>query len=438
MTGPSTTTKAPTKLFNRNYFLQWQGQSVSKIGSQVYTTAMILFIKDATGSATFVGLVAMLSALPAVFLGPVAGVLADRYSRRRIIILSDLLRGSFVLSLTLLLFFRPHDNNLIVPLLLVVATLSAIITSFFGPAISASTPDLVPHDKIPTANSLGQMATQVSVFIGQGLGAILYRTVGAPLLFLFNALSFYYASGSEVFVTIPQTFPERQKGWREEYGKFKLDLVEGLRYVWTVQGLRESVFAASVLGFFAAPVVILLPFFVEDFLKVKIDWYGFMVVSFTVGTMIGFLLAGLLRLEGRSRGRATLIFIMVQAAAYGLLGLTRAPYAALAVAALSGLAGGFVRVSMQAILQATIPSVIRGRVFGVLGTVEAALAPIAMGLAGIVADLLNKNIPLIYIGCGVIMFVLTVGLAFSRNFRAFLSQDITPAAPQPAPEAPAS
>jgi hypothetical protein len=72
-------------------------------------------------------------------------------------------------------------------------------------------------------------------------------------------------------------------------------------------------------------------------------------------------------------------------------------------------------------LQKTTPSTIRGRVFGLLGTLSSALAPVAMGLAGVVADLVNKNILLIYTSCGAILVIIDILLAMNKEYRNFLS-----------------
>ena len=79
-------------------------------------------------------------------------------------------------------------------------------------------------------------------------------------------------------------------------------------------------------------------------------------------------------------------------------------------------------VNITTIVQVATPGEIRGRVFGLLGSLSASLAPIAMGLSGIVADLVNQNIPLIYVSCGVIMTVLSLAVTASRHFRQFLAQ----------------
>jgi len=101
----------PTKLFNKNFVLLWQGQLVSLFGAHAYLIAMMFWIKHQTGSATLVGLVMMVSQIPGVVLGPISGVFVDRYSRWKIIVGSDLIRGLVTISLATLVFLRPDENN---------------------------------------------------------------------------------------------------------------------------------------------------------------------------------------------------------------------------------------------------------------------------------------------------------------------------------------
>jgi MFS family permease len=156
----------PTKLWNRNFFLLWQGQFVSQLGNQAFSIAMIFWIKHQTGSASLMGLLMMLIHLPVVILGPVAGTIADSYSRRTIIIACDVLAGIPVLILALLLFFAPHQTSLILVLMLIVGLLLGAVRTFFNPAITAAIPDIVPKEKIAAANSLNQSSVQISTIIG--------------------------------------------------------------------------------------------------------------------------------------------------------------------------------------------------------------------------------------------------------------------------------
>ncbi|MHB8085150.1 MAG: MFS transporter, partial [Dehalococcoidia bacterium] len=176
--------KRPTKLWNRDFLLLWQGQLISQVGQRAFGLAMLFYIKEATGSASLMGLMMMLSSLPGVLMGPLGGTFADNFSRKRILVYGDLINGLFVLSLAALLFYMPQIIGLDVIWLFIVAMVGAIIFAFFTPAVQASIPDLVPENKLDPANSLNQLALFVSLFIGQGLGGLLYSVTGAPMLFL--------------------------------------------------------------------------------------------------------------------------------------------------------------------------------------------------------------------------------------------------------------
>ncbi len=413
----------PTKLLNRNYLLLWLGQFVNRLGTQGFTVAMLFWIKHATDSATLMGLLQMLAWLPAVILGPIGGTLADRHSRRKIIIFSDILRGLAILSLASLTFLAPEATQTTIVWLFVVSILIALVTTFFDPAIAASIPDLVPAKRVAGANSLGQLSFQLSTFIGQGLGGTFFRLLGAPVLFLINGLTYLFAATSESFVVIPQVIPEKSSDWKEQFFEFGQDILEGLRYVWRKRGLRELVFVSAFLNFFTAPITFLLPFYVEDVLKVVIDWYGFLSAAYVVGTLMGFVLAGATQLSGQARSKLMVLFIVLESAGYGVLGLIKSPETAMMLAFAGGFTSGFVMVNITTILQITTPGAIRGRVLGLLGTIAGILSPFAVGLAGVVADLVNQNIPLIYVTCGVITMVLSILVSLSREFRNFLAYE---------------
>lgn len=416
----------PTKLFNRNYSLLFQGQLVSRLGSQVYAIAMVLWIKDATGSATLMGLLMMVSAIPGVLLSPMGGAIADRFSRRMILVISDLTRGLAMLIVAALIYTMADSVNLLLTTLFVVAIITGTVTAFFRPAISAAIPDLVPKDRVVTANSLGQLSLQLSVFFGQGLGGTLFRLLGAPFLFLINGVSFLYASLSESLIKMPEVAPKEELSLKEHWDAFVLDLKEGFRYAWNRPGLRELVFISAVINFFTIPAIVLLPFFVEDTLGVRVDWYGFILVSFGLGGLLGYLFAGVVRLPGRPRMYLMLAFMVGQSVLYGVLGFIPRPIFVVMLAIIAGFMGGYVTVNITTVLQLSTPSEIRGRVFGLLGMVAGGLTPIAMGLSGVVADALHQNIPLIYAVSGGIMVLLSILVALLPQTRELLAFEIKP------------
>jgi MFS family permease len=413
----------PNKLLNKNFFLLWQGQLVSQIGNQVHYIAMMFWIKHATGSASLMGLIMMFSMLPGVILGPIGGTIADMYSRKRIIVIGDFINGIIVLCLAAVLIFVPDNHSLIITLLFVVAVLSGIIGAFFRPAISASIPDLVPQDKIPAANSMNQSSFQISTFFGQGIGGVLYRLLGPATLFIVDGLTYLFSSLSESFIDIPQKTTKTGEGIKAKYNQFISDIKEGFAFVWKNKGMRALFFSAAFLNFFLSPIGVLLPFYVEDFLNVNSDWFGFILAAFGAGALIGYLIAGAIKISGHKRTFLTTSLLFLVGLAFGWLGMNRSPYIALVIEFITGMMIGVININIITIMQITTPSEIRGRVFGILGTISGGLYPLGAGLTGVIAELTGNNVPAIYMTCGVITAALTLIVSTSHNFREFLAYE---------------
>ena len=415
--------KKPVRLFNRNFFLLWQGQFVSQIGSQAYAIAMMLWVKHETGSASLMGLLMMVSMIPLVILGPFAGTFADHFSRRKIIIFCDVLSGIPVLTLAFLMFYLPSASKLLIVCLFLVNVTLSIIRSFFNPAISASIPDIVPREKVSAANSLNQSSVQISQFIGQGIGGYLFVMLGAPLLFLIDGISYLVSAFSESFIRIPQKILEKSGGRRDKFRQFKSDTMEGFRYVWGHTGIRALFFAAAFINFFAIPIFVLLPFYVEDHLNATPDWYGYILAAFGFGTLIGYGIAGGVKISSHIRSKAVISALVLMSFCLPILSILREPVLALVLMIIIGALSGFFHIHIYTLLQIAIPSEMRGRVFGLLITLTGGLTPISMGLSGVIADLVNQNIPLIYAVSGIITLSLTILTSFSRNFRSFLRSE---------------
>lgn len=423
----------PSRLFNRHFVLLWQGQFVSQLGSELHMIATMFWLKHATGSASLMGLIMMLAMLPAVLLGPIAGAAADRYARRTTIIVADFARGATVLSLAALMLLAPEATRLGVVWIVAIAVVNGTLAAFFRPAIAAAVPEIVPRERIAAANSLEQAAAQVAVFFGQGLGGVLFRLLGAPLLFFANGVSYLVSGLSACFIRIPQALPERTTTLRSTLASFRLEILEGLRFIRAQRGMLDVILAATLINFLLAPFGVLLPFYVEDFLGRTTDWFGFLLAAIGVGALLGYAVAGALRVTPRVRSWLIVIPLTLVGLSFAALGLTRTPWVALGIMLLTGIETGLINVYLVTILQVTTPAEIRGRVFGVLATLAAGLMPIGMGLAGVVADLAGRNVPLIFLVCGVAATALMGWLAMRRDFRAYLQREERQADPPPRP-----
>ena len=411
----------PTKFWNKNYFLLWQGQSVSRLGSQMYFMAMIIWITDQVGSASLLGLMGMIGAIPALLFTSIGGTFADRFSRKKIIILGDLLKGLAILSLAYLFYIKPDSTQLIIAWLLGVVAFSSVVQSFFSPAIAASVPELVPKDKLTKANTLGQASVQISQVVGWSLSSTLYVIIGIPLLTLLNGITFIFSAVSEMFIIIPQKLPEKTKEISNKASTFKSEFKEGLKYVWKDGGLKKLVFASVLISFFSTPIILLLPFYIKVVLHVSEAYLGLLFSINAIGTLAGSILASVIKAKPRGKTNMIILFMVFNALNPIILGFSTSLILGSLLLFLGGLWSGFIQIHIRTVLQLRTESRIRGRVFGFIGTLSGALTPLAMALSGVIADITGKNIPLIYGTSGIIMLVITVFVWFNQDIRKFLT-----------------
>jgi predicted MFS family arabinose efflux permease len=383
--------------------------------------AMLFWIKHATESPALMGVMTMTTGLAGLLFSPIGGAFADRYSRRFIIIICDLISGLAVFSLSFWMLLRPAAKGETLGWIFAVTIVLSVVKSFFTPAITASIADLVPEKKVESANSMLQASAQISFLLGKGIGGLLFQTLGAPLLLIIDGITYLFSAFNKCYIRIPQPLTEKSGDWRARATYLKQEIFEGLKYIKTNTGLAQLVLIDSLLNFFTAPIVGLFPFYVEDHLKLDPGWYGYLLACYGVGNLAGYLLVGTLRARGKVRAGLIFAFMVLLAALNGMLGFVSKSVTVIVVVMSIGAATGFINVNIMTILQITTPTEIRGRVFGLLQMISACLMPIGVGLAGAVASLLGNNIPLIYVFCGACMALVTLMASALSAIRRYLA-----------------
>ena len=238
-----------SKLWNRNFAILWQGQLISDFGNAAFAVALGFWVLERTsGNTALMGIVEAIFAIPGVILGPFAGAVADRLNRKWIIIAADFIRGILFTAMAAMLVFDVFPFWAIYPL----AILSGASGAFFSPAISSSIPEIVDHDDLSKANSARGLSTSLSNLLGNALGGWLFAALKAPLLILFNGVSFLYASTTQLFMKIPFVRRESQKQ------NILKDMIDGMKYTFGSKGIRTIIFTAMFINFFAVVGLTLL------------------------------------------------------------------------------------------------------------------------------------------------------------------------------------
>ncbi|MCI0450924.1 MAG: MFS transporter [Candidatus Latescibacteria bacterium] len=389
---------------------------VSQIGSQAFVVAAMFWIKHATESATLMGVVMMLGTLPFVLLGAIGGVVADRASRKRVLIACDLIAGGAVLLLSLAVATVPHATAFLIAVVCLVSAILGAVGAFFHPAIIAVTPSLVPPERLAAANSLREASGDTAALVGQAAGGVALRILGAPILFLIDGVSYLFAAASTSLARIPHHAGAGSGG---EHPSVRSALRQGFGFIGEQRGLTSLVIVATLANFFAAPFIVVLPFFVEDTLRASSDWFGYLIACAGGGGLLGYLVAGSIQ---HARGAFVLLACLCAlSVCIFALALVSTTFAAAALLVAVGTTGAVFNVGAVTVLQRGTPDAFRGRVFGLVQALAMATTPLAMLLAGVVADALGRDARLVFAGCGVALVAVTLAAAMHRPLRNYLN-----------------
>ena len=321
------------RLLNLNLVLLLQGQTVSRIGSAVSYVALSLWVLETTGSATYVGLVVMCTAFPAVFLTPLGGVVADRVNRRTILIIADVVVGLAMLSLVFPFFVLGWRDELALLWLVCAQFVGGAAMAFFGPAIMATIPDIAPRSRLDDANSLFSVSNSLTNVVGSGFAGVLFRIVGGPALFVMSGIVFLLSAASEAFLKLPP--PEVRALERNGFwGEAK----DGLLYIRERKGLRNLFLLFMASNLLYSPVVILFPVLVTQFHAQTSDWLGYIFGALGVGSMVGLALFSRVSSDGPRRFKWFTICMIGQGLALFAIGATPDGQSAVAVAFVAGMA----------------------------------------------------------------------------------------------------
>jgi len=237
----------------RDYRLLWAAQVVSTFGDRLTQIAITAVVFAITGSQVSIGLVLSLTMLPQALLGLPAGAIADRWSRKTLLVATDMVRAGFILSLALL-------AKMPVEMVYVVAALHATATVFFAPARYAVLPDIVAPDQLLQANSLDETSQSALDPAAYLIGGALVAAVGTRVSFSLDALTFAASA-----MLIAATTTRRAAMWRAPHDESRTDfgcqMLAGLRHIWDTPRLRANtvlLLLASLVASAESPLTYML------------------------------------------------------------------------------------------------------------------------------------------------------------------------------------
>lgn len=397
------------KLWNKNFLLMWQGQLVSYLGDIIYSFALSFWVLEVTGSTALMGILQAVSMVPRLVIGPFAGVLVDKWDRKKIIVITDLIRGvlsSFVGIAALM-------GVLEVWMVFVVGVVTSICSAFFNPAITSVKPDIVDKSKLVKANSVTSLAQSGASMLGNTVSGIIYVVIGAPYMFLFDGVSYLFSAFTELFINIPK----REKKSHEI--TFKEDFKSGLLFLINFKALRNLFIVASILNFFAnAAFVLILPLF-NEVSYLGAERYGFAMGMSSLGMIIGSGILSIINIKFSKRYQIVSISFVMMTVLYLLIPLSSNYYIILAAIVPAFALNVIGNTVFESTLMIIIPEDKRGKVFALINTFSMGLSPLGISVGGILGQLISVKMAMILLLF--ITFIISLSLLFLKGLKSMMS-----------------
>lgn len=404
---------------NRDFRNLWLGQVVSQMGDWFDTIALYTIILNLTGSGRDVGLLMVARFVPSFVFGPISGVLADRFSRRTIMILSDLLRAVVVLGF---LFVRRADQ---LWMIYVLTILQLIFSTFFEPARTAVLPSIVSDRELLPANAISSVTWSAMLTIGAAIGGIVTGLFGTNAAFVLDSLSYVLSALFIASIHFPKR-PVREKS--------KLSMGKALGITQTIEGMRYVKRRPRVLALLLVKpawglgggILTLLAVFGEKIFPVgrsAATGIGVLFAARGIGTAVGPIVARRIAGESRTRMQVSIgISFLIGGVGYIAFGSAGNFLFALLVLGLAHTGGSILWVFSTVLLQRGVEDNFRGRVFAA----ELALLTLTMAasnyLTGEMLDRFGWSPRVVTIGIGI--FFLTPGILWFATKRLW-DQDMS-------------
>jgi DHA3 family tetracycline resistance protein-like MFS transporter len=392
---------------SRDFRLLWFGMSVSLFGDGLFLVALAWQGYELTDSPSKVALIGLAWTGPMVALLLLSGVISDRFDRRRILLLSDAIRGVTMVVLGLLAV----TGDLELWQLVVGVAAYGVGDALFPAAFNALVPQLVPAEHLLQANSVDQVVRPLMVqMIGPAVGGVIVAAAGAGTAFLVDAGTFAISMAA---LFVMRSRPLERAG--EAAASVADDVREGFRFVRSHAWIWGTlVCAALFLLVYLGPWDVLLPYVIKNELDASARDLGFVYASSGLGAVLA---ATVIAQRALPRKAITFMYtaFTIEVAMMAVYGVAGAVWHAVVAAFVAGVCVASANVVWLTLLQRHVPGHLLGRVTSLDWLIAISLTPISFAITGPVAGAIGVRETLV--GAGIVGAVITVAFLFYPGMR---------------------
>jgi MFS family permease len=362
------------RALNHPYFrLFWIGQWISVTGTWMQTMALSWLIYRLTNSPVTLGLLAAARFGPSLIGSPVAGVIADKFQRRKIVLITQtcsMINASILATLTLTGIIEVWQ-------ILVIACIQGCVDTMDMTARQTLQMDLVGPADLQSAVSLNSAAFNAGRMIGPGIAGVLVAVWGEEICFLLNAVSYLAVLISLIIIKAVSVI-------KPTTASLKNEILEGIKYVWSAVDIRRLIFSIAITSTVGqAAMMTLTPIFARDILKSGPAGYGSLLAGSGIGAIFGALITAT-----RNGNQGTFLINALGTLGAGLIAVALTPDIRICTLwmIIIGMSVAVQLSSTNAYLQTNSPAHLRGRVMSLYIWMFTGLAPIGSLIAGFMAE----------------------------------------------------
>lgn len=398
------------KLMNRNFSLMIVGQIISLFGNAILRFSLSLYVLDMTGSAAAFGGILAISIIPTILLAPFGGILADRMSRKYIMLILDFLTAALIFIFSL---FATQDIAIV--WIGVVMIVLSIIQSFYQPSVQASIPLLAAQDNLMKANGIVVQVNALANLLGPILGSVLFTILPFVSLLWIAAGSFFFSAILECIMQIPYTKTEHHAS---TFTIIKHDLKEGMHFITKEQPiLWKLLFVLASLNLVLSSFLTVgLPVISNITLHLPPAYYGVLQAGIGIGSILGSLF--LPYFQKRYNIKRSYLFLILAsicilpiAISLSLSTTVYMKYAIILTASILSMAfAAIFNIYAQTFLQQQTPNHLLGKVSSFVTMIVMCSYPIGQSIYGALFDTFDHQIALI-VGIAALLSLLISYLA---------------------------
>ncbi len=406
--------------WRRNIYLFLSGQFLSGITSMIVQYSIIWYLTNETGSATILSFATLLGMIPMVLLSPFVGPFVDRWNKKALLIITDIIVAIFAIILSVVGLLSAEF-----PLWLVFVSLlmRSIAQTFQMPTIQSILPTMVPEAELTKINGQLGMVQSANFIIAPALGAFLFSVVPIAYLILLDVLGAIFGVSLLLFVTIPKIVSEG------EAVHVLADSKLGLQKLIANKGLWRITLIGAAFTLIFMPAASLYPLMTMDYFNGTVGQAGLIEVVYSIGMLAGGAFIGVFG-NWRDRMKPVLlayVVIGVTIAASGLLPGTAQGFIWFAcLNAGAGFATPFFNTLLMAMIQQSYEPKYLGRVLGVLNALMSVTGPVGLIFAGPLADAIGVEKMFVIAGvgtllCGVATFLIPAARDYDKGLQQRLA-----------------